>query len=140
MRDATPEAVLSAMAGALKPAGHLVLVETVADKALDRNDPAIAAWTRLEGRSPALPTAAGITHALGRLGFDVRVTEDISARQMKLAVLGWKALLRGMSGKPSHDRAAAIVTEAELWTRRIRLMHQGQIRLLRWHAILRLSG
>ena len=71
-----------------------------------------------------------------RLGFDVRVVEDISARHMQLALRGWKDTVRGMGGtKPSPDEAAAIVHEAELWTRRIRLMHSGAIRLVRWHAL-----
>jgi hypothetical protein len=28
-----------------------------------------------------------------------------------------------------------MVAEAERWTRRLRLMHAGRIRLARWHAI-----
>jgi len=136
IRDATPEPVLAAAAGALQPYGQFVILETVSPTPLDPADPAIAAWCRLEGRRPALPDPAAITLALGRLGFDVRVVEDMSARHMRLAVLGWKHLVRQMAReRPSHERAAAVVTAAEMWTRRIRLMHAGGIRLMRWHAI-----
>jgi len=78
---------------------------------------------------------------LGRLGFEVRVVEDMSARHMKLAVLGWKRLVRSLAAdRPGPARAAAVVAEAELWMRRIRLMHEGRIRMLRWHAILTAGG
>ena len=110
----------------------------MAETPLVPDDPAVLAWCRLEGRLPVLPSSESVARALGRLGYDLRVAEDVSARHMKLAVLGWKALLRRMKdARPDAARAAAIVQEAELWTRRIRLMHEGRIRLMRWHAIHR---
>lgn len=136
IRDAAVPPVLAAMAAALKPHGQAVMVETVAQQPLDPDDPAIAAWCRLEGRTPILPHPDAISRGLSRLGFDVRVVEDISARHMRLAVLGWRHLVRQMArARPAPDRAAAVVAQAELWTRRIRLMHAGRIRLMRWHAI-----
>lgn len=138
IRDAVPEQVVSSVAEALKPHGQVVLVETVAEEPLAQDDKAVLAWCGLEGRRPVLPMPSAITRVLGRLGYDIRVEEDISARHMKLAVLGWKSVLRAMKGqKPDRARAAAIVHEAEMWTRRIRLMHDGRIRLMRWHAIHR---
>lgn len=138
IRDGVPERVLFAVEQALKPHGHVVIVETVTETPLDPADPAIAAWSRLEGRVAALPSAEAISRTLGRLGYDIRIEEDVSARHMKLAVLGWKAMLRGIKDmKSDRARAAGIVQEAELWTRRIRLMHEGRIRMMRWHAIHR---
>ena len=136
IRHATATPVLAAIAAALRPHGHIVLVETVAPVPLDLDDPVIAAWFRLEGRRSAVPEPDAITGGLSRLGFDVRVVEDISARHMGQALLGWRHLVRLMAReRPTPERAAAVVAEAELWTRRIRLMHGGQIRLMRWHAI-----
>lgn len=141
IRDAVPEQVIAAVAAALKPHGHVVLVETVSPAPLEADDAAVAAWARLEGRAPVLPQPETIARVLGRLGYDIRVEEDISARHMKLAVLGWKALIRRMRGdKPDRIRAGAIVEAAEVWTRRIRLMHDGRIRLMRWHAIHRANA
>ena len=37
--------------------------------------------------------------------------------------------------RPDRKRALAVVAEAEVWTRRLRLMHTGQVRLVRWDAI-----
>ena len=136
IRDAPVPPLLAAIAAGLKPHGQVVLVETVAQEPPDPADPAIAAWCRLEGRAPVLPQPEAITRGLSRLGFDVRVAEDVSARHMRLAVLGWRHLVRQMArDRPGPERAAAVVAQAELWTRRIRLMHAGRIRMMRWHAI-----
>jgi len=113
-----------------------MMVDLVADKPLDPADDAVLAWSRLEGRPPVVPSQKAITAALGRLGFDVRVTEDISLRHMQEALRGWHAVLRGMRDtKPSHATAKVLVAEAELWLRRISLIRAKRIRLVRWDAI-----
>lgn len=128
--------LLIALAGALRPGGQLVLVDLVATARLDPEDPMVRSWAEVEGRVPDLPTEAGLSAALARLGFDVRVVEDLSARHMRLAVQGWKRLVRTLSAtRPDRLRAAAVVAEAEVWTRRLKLIHAGQVRLVRWHAI-----
>lgn len=136
IRAADPAPVLAAIAAALKPHGQIVLVETIAPTPPGADDPAIATWCTLEGRQAALPDPDAITRALTRLGFDVRVEEDISARHMRLAVIGWRHFVRQLAReRPGPERAGAVVAQAELWTRRLRLMHAGRIRMMRWHAI-----
>jgi hypothetical protein len=121
--------------GAIKQDGQLVLQEVVADAPLDADDPAAAAWCRLEHRSPDLPTEGDIAAELERLRFEVRVVEDQSARHVALALQGWQGVVQSLEGAhPSHLFAEALVNEAELWARRISLMHDGRIRLVRWHA------
>ena len=128
--------LLLALAGALRPGGHLVLVDLVATGRLDAADPMVRSWAEVEGRTPDLPTEAGLTAALTELRFDVRVTEDITARHKRLAVQGWNRLVRSLAAAhPDPPRAAAVVAEAEVWIRRLKLMHAGQIRLVRWDAI-----
>lgn len=135
--DAVAEPILAAVAASLKPHGQLVLVETVAPAPLDADDPTIAAWCRLERRGPLLPAEESISRMLGRLGFEIRAVEDLSPRQIKLALLGWKRLVRELAeARPEQANADLVVAEAELWLHRIRLMHEGGIRLLRWHAVL----
>ncbi len=141
LRDAVAEPVLAAIAASLKPHGQLVLTETVAPQRLDAADPTIAAWCRLEGRGPLLPAEDSITRMLGRLGFEVRVVEDSSSRQTRLALLGWKRLVRELTAaRPDPAHAGLVVAEAELWLHRIQLLHEGRIRVLRWHAILTAPG
>ncbi len=128
--------LLVALAGALRPGGHLVLADLVATRPLDHRDAEVRAWAEAEGRNCDMPSEAALAAALAELGFDVRIAEDISARHMRLAVHGWKSLVRSLAGsRPGRSFAAALVAEAEVWTRRLRLMHSGQVRLLRWDAI-----
>ena len=83
LHGATPEPILAALSLALKPGGQLVLVEVVADLQLVPADPVVAAWARLDHRSADLPSELAITKVLGRLGFDVRIVEDITHRHMQ---------------------------------------------------------
>jgi cyclopropane fatty-acyl-phospholipid synthase-like methyltransferase len=136
LRGAPAGPILVAMFQALRPGGELMMVELVADQPLDPADEAVMAWSRLEGRRPAVPSQRAITAALGRLGFDVRVTEDISLRHMQQALRGWHDVIRGMRNKkPSRETAKVLVAEAELWLRRISLIRAKRIRLVRWDAI-----
>jgi SAM-dependent methyltransferase len=138
LRGAPPEPVLAAMAQAVKPTGQLVLTELVADASLDPIDRALLRWAALEGRGAALPSEFAITRGLGRLGFEVRVVEDVSARQASLAMSGWRAAIRALSDtRPSRADAAVLVREAEAWLLRLRLIRTGGMRLMRWHAICR---
>jgi cyclopropane fatty-acyl-phospholipid synthase-like methyltransferase len=137
LRDASPEPVLSAVAAALKPGGQLTLVETIADKPLDPLDSAVAAWARVDARDPALlQSQAAITRMLGRLGFEVRIVEDISARYAQQAMLGWRRVVHGLeNARPSPRQAGVLVAEAELWLLRLRLFQASLLRRVRWHAI-----
>ncbi len=130
------EPVLAAIGDALKPGGQLMLLETVADTRLTPDNHEAAAWARMENRRLDLPTEASVTRMLGRLGFDVRVVENLSQRHAHLAVLGWRNSVRRMrEERPSPAQAALLVREAELWFRRLHLLRAGRLRLVRWHAI-----
>ncbi len=134
--DVMPEPVLAAIAGALKPGGQLAILQTVADEPLDPADRSVKAWCQLERRSAILPTERAVTRMLGRLGFDVRTIEDLTERHKRLAVLGWRSALRSMEEtRPAITRTALLIQEAERWLMRERLMREGRLRLVRWHAI-----
>jgi hypothetical protein len=136
LRGARPEPTLAAVSLALKRGGQLVLVELVADLKLDAADPMVAAWTRLDHRTPDVPSELTITRVLGRLGFDVRIVEDISRRHMQQSVAGWLTAVQAMEDtRPTLHELALVVKEAELWLERYRLLRAGRLRLVRWHAI-----
>jgi cyclopropane fatty-acyl-phospholipid synthase-like methyltransferase len=137
LRGSSPEQTLSAIAKALKPSGHLAMLETVADSPLDPAHPIVAAWARLERRNPkALPTETAITRIMGRLGFDVRVAEDVSERHIHQTLMGWRTNVRSMEDvRPSRREAMRNVEEAELWMLRLRLFQIGWLRMVRWHGI-----
>jgi cyclopropane fatty-acyl-phospholipid synthase-like methyltransferase len=137
LRGGNHELVLAAIATALKPAGQLTLLQTVADEPLDSEDRHIAAWARLDRRDLAdLPSQAGITRMLGRLGFEVRIVEDVSHRHMQQALFGWKQVVGGLEQiKPTVRQAGPLVQEAELWMLQLRLFRAQKLRRVRWHAI-----
>lgn len=137
LREGLPEPTLAALAEALKPGSQFVLMETVANTPLDPNDPVVAAWRRLDRRKiELLPNETTITRVLGRLGFDVRIVEDVSQRHMRQVLLGWRQAVRGMqNARPGRRDAAQLVQEAELWLLRMRLLRARKLRLVRWHAI-----
>jgi hypothetical protein len=83
-----------------------------------------------------VPSELAITDALAQLGFDIRIVEDVSRRQMRQALLGWRAIVQTMRQvHPGTRQVSLVVREAELWLARIRLMRAQQLRLVRWHAI-----
>jgi SAM-dependent methyltransferase len=128
--------LLDAVARALKPGGQFVLEELVADRPLQPTEPMVETWARLAHRAPAVPSELAITDALAHLGFDVRIVEDVSRRQVQQALLGWRAIVQTMrQAHPGVRRVSLVVREAELWLARIRLMRGQQLRLVRWHAI-----
>ena len=136
LRGPNPQAIVTDLCGAVRPGGQVGILETVAPRPLDPADPAVAAWCRLERRAPPPPGTAWITRPMEELRFDIRVSEDVTARHVRLAVTGWKHLVRGMKqDRPPPRRAAAMVAEAEMWLRRIHLLRAGQLRVMRWLAI-----
>jgi SAM-dependent methyltransferase len=135
---AQAEPILDGLARALRPGGQMVIRELVAAKPLDLDDPIVRRWAELDGRDPAnMPPAVSVTRMLGRVGLDVRIAEDMSQRHLEHAMLGWRVMLRELSHKPSREEAVHMVSEAELWLLRRRLIADGRLRMMRWHAISR---
>ena len=137
LRGAAPELVLAALSTGLKANAQFSMTELVADVPLERTDPEVAAWAAVECRDPSgVPTETAITRILSRLGFDVRIVEDVSQRNMEQALTGWRIAVKVMEDdRPNASKAMGFVLEAELWLHRVRLMQLGRLRLVRWHAI-----
>ncbi len=135
LRDTPAEPVLASIAGALKPGGQLAIVQTVADEPLDPTEPNVDLWCRRECRSTELSSERAVSRMLGRLGFEIRAVEDITERHMRLAVLGWRRMMRNLDGaRLELGSMALMLREAEFWTARERLVRAGQVRLVHWHA------
>jgi SAM-dependent methyltransferase len=139
LAGAQPEPILDGLARVLKPGGQLVLTELTAAAPLDQLDPTVIRWSALEKRDPAdVPVGIAVTRMLGRVGLDVRISEDISTRHMEQAMLGWRVMLRELRDrKPTRQEAIQMVSEAELWLLRRRLIRNGKLRMMRWHAMSR---
>lgn len=137
LRRGCAEPILDALAQAVRPGGHLVISGSACEAPLDGDDPTVARWAALDGRNPRLvPTAQAVTRMLGRLGYDVRVVEDITRRHLEQALLGWRLMMAGLREQPAvAGLAPDVVREAELWSLRRRLLQEGRLRMMRWHAI-----
>ncbi len=85
LRGARPELALGAVAQALKPGGQLMLTELVVDAADEFDNAMVSAWTSRDMREREMPTETHISRTLTRLGFDVRVVEDVSDRHTAAA-------------------------------------------------------
>jgi cyclopropane fatty-acyl-phospholipid synthase-like methyltransferase len=133
---ARPEDTLAAMALAVRPGGQIALLQTVAPAPLEPREPSVAAWLRLDPQACPPPSPAVVGRTLARLGFEVRVAEDLSARHVHLAIGGWREALRAFDReRPDPPQAAALVAEAERWLRRIQLLREGRLKLMRWFAM-----
>jgi hypothetical protein len=133
---ASPEPILDGLARSLKAGGQMVITQLAAEAPLDTADTAVRRWAELERRDPATVLApVAVTRMLGRVGLDVRVAEDMSQSHLEHAMLGWRVMLRELDRKPSRQEAVQLVREAELWLLRRRLITEGRLRMMRWHAI-----
>jgi SAM-dependent methyltransferase len=132
-----PARIFDSMAHSLKPGGQLVMTEICADAPLPTDDPKVARWSRLEHRAlSTLHPAKTISRMLSRVGFDVRVSEDVSVRHIENALIGWRVAVRDLRhNKPSPAVTARLVAEAEIWLLRVKLLQEHRLRMMRWHAI-----
>ena len=131
--------LLPAVSAALKPGGQLVMLELVGAEAAGRNGALLKRWTELEGRAAPPEPAAVMEAALAAAGFTLNVREDVGARHCAAVMAGWMRrveTLRQGNGLPRGRKALALVTEAERWLLRQRLMQAGTLRLMRWHCTL----
>jgi hypothetical protein len=137
LRGARLGPLLDGLAAALHPHGQIVLTELVAETPAPDNDREFAAWCRLENRGPDMPSLNAVNSAFTSRRFDVRVVEDVSDRHVSATLAGWRSAVKAMAAGPRPEPAEAgiLVTEAELWLLRIRLMRRFGFRLLRWHAV-----
>ncbi len=134
-----PAPILDGLSKALKLGGQLVMTELVAVKPLTADMPSAARWAKLEHRDlSTMQTGNAITRMLSRVGFDVRIVEDVSDRHIQNAMIGWRVAVRELGeDKPPPLIAAQLVAEAEIWLLRVKLMKENRLRMVRWHAISR---
>ncbi|MBR0653204.1 hypothetical protein GXW78_26350 [Roseomonas terrae] len=131
-RGGAPDAMLRTTATALRDGGEVVLLDLAG-----RAGASDARWLAVEDRQPP-PSEEAMASAFERTGFRIHVVEDAGPRQQRAALLGWVSVLEALRGprRPAPAMAAALVEEAEAWLLRLRLLRDGELRLLRWHATL----
>jgi hypothetical protein len=137
LRRCPVDQLVPALAAGLKPGGQMVLLELVQPAPADgRLSASLERWAKLEGRSTLPAAPAAMEAALAKAGFSVNVREDMSAWHCGAVLTAWQQQLGQLrqAGQPSRPAALALITEAERWLLRLRLLQAGCLQLLRWHA------
>jgi cyclopropane fatty-acyl-phospholipid synthase-like methyltransferase len=118
----------------IKVQGHIVFTDYILDPE-SRDKPGVAAWQAYEKDVKPLALAEMI-EAWGRVGFEMRVSEDQTAFYKREIVTGLKrfaAALR-IAPPPDAETKATILREVESWVRRIAAFEQG-MKFYRFHGI-----
>ena len=119
----------------LKPRGQLLLTDYVLEPSLAQR-PELALWSPLQPYPPTLWTLRQYTDCLRSLGFDIRITEDITDDLKAQIVIGWDNLLQTVDLKAlprAHKRA--VVDEAERWVKTIMTLNSGALKAYRLFAL-----
>ena len=134
------EPLLQTITDSLKIDGELCFTDyvTLGDGGISRH---LDDWRQREPIGAHPWTVAEYSSALGQLGFDLRVAEDMSDRHCQLIRDGWRRLVDDMApGSVTPEMMPLIVREAEIWARREALLRKGELRLFRFFAIKRQQG
>jgi len=128
---------LEILGQSLKERGQLSLVDFVVDPKGGAK-PELAVWERQQRVRPQLWTLAQYKECLGALGFETRVTEDMTDQYRGRILAGWGQMLHtvDLRGLP-RAHMLAILDEAERWVHTISALDSGALRLYR---ILALAG
>jgi hypothetical protein len=135
---AAPGPLLAATAAGLYQSAELVMVDLVAGA---RKPPGEVSdrWLSLEGRRAPRPEGEFMA-ALAKAGFRVNVTEDLAERHAAAVRQAWARIVASvLEARPRPPKADLLrmVDEVERWLLRLKLIEDGSLRMLRWHASLR---
>lgn len=125
---------LAALDRGMKARGQIVLTDYVLADPARQHSPAVEAWVSSEGHPLHLGPADTYRRAFEDQGFEVRVSEDMTAEFRRMVLNGWAGLastIENCSLEPELVRALA--GELERWTRRIAAMEGGDVRLMRYY-------
>jgi SAM-dependent methyltransferase len=119
----------------LKPGGQLLLTDYVLEPSLAER-PELPLWSSLQPNTPSLWTVQQYTDCFKSLGFDIRITEDITHDLKQQIIIGWDNLVQHVDIKAlPRPHKLAIVNEAERWVKTIMALDAGVVKVYRFYAI-----
>jgi SAM-dependent methyltransferase len=119
----------------LKQRGQLLLTDYVLDETLAER-PELAMWSELQPYRPALWTLQQYVDCFKSLGFDLRITEEITHDLKMQIVLGWDNLLQTVNIRAlPRQHKLAVVNEAESWVKTILALESGVVKAYRFYAL-----
>lgn len=126
---------LKAVENLLKSRGQLLFTDYMFGEG-HKAGPTFDKWLKHEPRAPHPWSVNDYREALGELHLDIRVVEDNTDAFHKNVIAAWADYIRAIRSSGVNDEtAAALVDEVELWTRRMQLIENGDLRICRIHAL-----
>jgi ubiquinone/menaquinone biosynthesis C-methylase UbiE len=126
--------IFSAIRQMLKPSGQFMMSDFMLDGG-DTNSPEYLEWVNEEPKTPHLLGVQETRKLMTQCGFEVSIAEDITD-VYKANVLRSFAdyAKRTSNGEKSGHLHDWILKEGELWTRRVKLMEAGHLKVFRIYA------
>jgi cyclopropane fatty-acyl-phospholipid synthase-like methyltransferase len=121
----------------LKTRGQITITDFVRPDPVAKDDPVGKEFSS----NPQTPIAFWSDEEYQRrfreLNFDLRVSEDITAKYRAMILAGWVAFTQAGGDAAANARTfpEALVSEVELWVRRVAALDAGKLRLMRYYAI-----
>lgn len=125
---------LGALERGMKPRGQAVITDYVLAEAGRTRSRPVEAWIGCESQPLHLWPNEAYVQAFEDQGFEVRVSEDMTAEFRRMVLNGWAGLAAAAENcSLEPELVQALVVELELWTRRVAAMESGDIRLMRYY-------
>jgi len=123
----------------LKVESHLLFTDFFLAGA-EAAGPATEVWSAHEPARPQLWTIEDTSATLEGLGFEVRITEDITEAYQERVVTGFSKLLAMIKQPPMDPEFTSwAAAEAEHWARRVAVLESGEVKVFRVYARVPLS-
>jgi len=133
------EKILKDTYDTLKPTGLFLITDYTLSSAdaLENHD--VQTWLKQEAIQPYPVTTEIMQDAIEKAGFTLRVNEDISKEYVGLIEGSWSkaaAIAEQLAAKGAEGTKAiqSLMTEAEFWTLRAKLLKEGHIHVWRFLA------
>jgi cyclopropane fatty-acyl-phospholipid synthase-like methyltransferase len=120
----------------MKERGHLCFTDYVLKHSQKPHDK-VREWFDEEEPRPMVWSVSQYTDLMFGMGFDIRITEDISDKHRAMIMASWAEIPEPLValGKRNPAAQTMIVEEAERWMRRVAAIETGDVRVFRFYAL-----
>jgi SAM-dependent methyltransferase len=123
----------------LKDNGQLLFTDYVLP-APDQRSKALESWVERDPDHPKLWAMQNYIEELTKQKLDIRIQEDITEESRKVITQAWAEYMASVDhSKLDNAMVSAMVDEAEVWARRVKLLESGDLKVCRFHALKKTS-
>lgn len=129
------ERFLRVLNQAMKPFGQLILTDFVLDRAVGEK-PEMAAWMATQRNKPQLWTAAQYADCFKSLGFDLRISNDVTADYRHMMLRAWKEFIERDEIKQLRgSQASTVLDEIERTIKTMAALESGALKFYYFVAL-----